>query len=400
MRTHSASREMNVAADLQHEEQVGTPQLPHDEAALVYADMDVQAIVADYGQVAPKQTRKKPPPLHTQVAALVDRVEKQTSRTDRLFQLLTQKPTPVPPRPTPRRGSTEKVVENFSHNPHSDKPRAKRVSGAGVKRRSTKNGPGVNYNRARSNCTYADESIYGSSDSDIEAQVNAAMGMMEPKFRQYKGKGDYGTKDDKVKRNRPFYFLGREQQCMILKKGRPEELSFIQHISGLVAMAVESMDPNHDAYGIINHVAQILEDSGYVSWDTLRAFSNNVILNVAKGKWSWCSERAIESCRTNHYMRTRSYEEPAWSVPCPRYNRGRCDEDDTHIIAEVTMRHVCAYCATLGYENGHTLRSCHKRRNAMGSFQSSRGHSDERKDNRQGRNYGGRNDKFEDNRKN
>lgn len=323
-------------------------------------------------------------------------MEQQTHRTDQLFNLLrprapTHAGTPARPH------TTEKVVENFP-KPIRDRPRPRRVSGSFVKRRSPKNGRGAGYNRARSNCTFTDDSMGGSSESDIEAQVHTAMGMMEPKFRQFKG--NYRSKDDQVKRNRPFSFLGREQQRIILKKGHPEELSFIQHVSGLIAMALESMDHTHDAYGIINHVGQILDDSGFVSWDTIRAFSNNVILNVAKGKWSWCSERAIESCRTNFYMRARQSDEPMWSVPCPRYNRGRCEDDDTHVIGEVTMRHACAYCATLGYENPHTLRSCNKQNNALGGSQQNHTNSGDRRDSRYRSSYGHRNDKSDDQAKN
>lgn len=275
----------------------------------VYAEMDVSAIVADNEQ-ATQRRKKKAPPLHTQVAALVQSVAKQTSRTDQLLELL--RPQALAQAATPVRvQSTEKVVTNLSNKPHRGGRRTRRVSGSCIKRRSPKNGRGSGYARASSSATYTDESVCRSSDSDIEAQVQTAMGMMEPKFRHYKGK--QLSRDDYIKRNRPFFFLGREQQRNILRKGHPEELSFVQHISGLIAMALDIMDNSHEAYGIINHVGQLLDDSGFVNWETSRAFSNSVVLNVAKGKWSWCSERAIESCRTNFYMRARPCDDTAWS---------------------------------------------------------------------------------------
>lgn len=129
-------------------------------------------------------------------------------------------------------------------------------------------------------------------------------------------------------------------------------------------MALEKFDVRWDTYAIITHIAQILEDQSYMQWVSVRAFSNTVIAKIARGRWEWADDHMIERCRTNMYMPCRNSEESTWSVPCPKYNKGRCSSQETHNVGEVTMRHICAGCAVNGYENSHTLRACKLRKGA------------------------------------
>lgn len=137
-----------------------------------------------------------------------------------------------------------------------------------------------------------------------------------------------------------------------------------QHLSGLCGMALEKCDESTSTHAIVTHIAQLLEDQSYMQWASVRAFSNTVIAKIARGRWRWADERMIERCRTNIYMRYRNNDEPTWAVPCPRFNKGRCNSQETHNVGEVIMHHICAGCAVNGYENNHTLRACKWRKGA------------------------------------
>lgn len=189
--------------------------------------------------------------------------------------------------------------------------------------------------------------------SDVESQAKWALDLLEPRLPRQKGRDC----DDIVRSYHPFAFLESEEQRKIVKSGHPEELTFVQHLTGLSAMALDQADKTSDVHGILSHISQILHDYAYMNWASVRGFSNTFLCNIAKKKWSWHDNKFIDRCRQNHYMRTRANEEPAWSVPCPRKNHGRCDEQNTHTVGEVTMWHVCSHCSKNGFENPHTLRA-------------------------------------------
>lgn len=151
-------------------------------------------------------------------------------------------------------------------------------------------------------------------------------------------------------------------------------------------MTLDVLDYNSEAFGLVQHISQILEDSAFLAWPVIRPFSNTVISNIARGKWNWNSEKAIDKCRSNQYMRGRGVEETLWAVPCPLFNRGRCEEDGNHEVAIVLMKHICSFCANSGYENGHTNRACNKRRGNAGGSAQNESYTDDRKD-KQGGSY-------------
>lgn len=121
-----------------------------------------------------------------------------------------------------------------------------------------------------------------SSLSDVEGQAKHALDLLEPRFPRQKGK--VRDSDDIVRSYRPFAFLEREEQWKIIKSGHPEELTFLQHITGLCAMALDQANRRSSVYGILGHISQVLHDYGYVSWSSIRGFSNTVLCNIAKKK--------------------------------------------------------------------------------------------------------------------
>lgn len=63
--------------------------------------------------------------------------------------------------------------------------------------------------------------------------------------------------------------------------------------------------------------------------------------------------------------------------PSPKFNKGRCNSQDTHNVGEVTMRHICAGCTVNAYKNSHTLRACKWRKGANNQRKES---ADDRRD--------------------
>lgn len=350
----------------------------------VYSSVDT-ADEVEYDERKKSARRKsnapKNPTLHIQMSTLMEKSDRQAARIDELFKLMRQ----PPPRSSPgRHGSTR---GDGVSSPPRDKQAKRHVSGSYYKRRSPKNGYPVPRRTSRAPSRYDDGDSppsSTSSNSDTESQVRRAIDMLEPRFSKYKGKRSH--RDDRLCSYRPFAYLEREQQRAIIKSGHPEELTVAQHLSGLCGMALEKCDAKGDTYAIVAHIAQILEDQSYMQWENVRAFSNTVIAQIARGRWEWADDRLIERCRTNMYMRCRQNEEPTWAVPCPKFNKGRCNSQESHNVGEVTMRHICAGCAVNGYENNHTLRACKWRKG--GNINQKKESADDRRENRAYRSSG------------
>lgn len=318
----------------------------------------------------------KNPTIQSQLAELMSKLDQQAARTDELYTLV--RPAP---QTTPRRRHDQPYTVR-RHTPIMNSRRPTRpVVGSHYKRRSPKEGRRI-YSRTSRDTSYRPrhspaESSF-SSASDVEAQVGQALDMMEPRFATHKGKPRYS--DDSIQSYRPFAFLEREKQRENIRHGHPKELTFVQHVTGLCTMALEYIDDRCKTYWVLQHVIQILEDHEYIQWQQTRAFSNTVISNIARGRWAWDDEKLIERCRSNNYMRRRTQEESAWIVPCPRFNKGRCDEQDSHYVGQVHMRHMCTHCAMNGYENPHTLRACSHRKGTASASSQYKGNEEEKRD--------------------
>lgn len=312
---------------------------------------------------AAQKKKKKPrnPSMALQMGTLIDRLDQQAARTDRLIDAIDARMHRTPPEPTTK---PHKVVEHsLTCSPGSGGQRSKKkiVYGSRAKKRSPRTGTKPR-NR---NSTFQSDIVWSQSSSDSEsnstqAQVQAAMGMLNPRFTKHTG--NTGKHDERVQRYRPFAYLDRERQRDIVRHSHPDELTLNQHLGGLCAMATEELDPNNPAMGIVQHIAQLLEDIEFIPWQNVRAFSNTVITNIAKSRWWWGQDTRIEQCRTNQYMRYKVSEEPQWSVPCPAYNKGRCNYEHSHSIGEVYMKHFCAYCSVFAQESSHTSRACNKKK--------------------------------------
>lgn len=242
-----------------------------------------------------KRAKKKTITIQSQLEQIMDRMERQSARTDELYYMMRPSPLPTPARPLHQ----EKVVDDISVF-STRSTRRHPVQGSHVKKRSPKSGPSRTYALSRAGSRDDSPTVSGSStqsDSDVEAQIKQAKTLLEPRFDRYKGKCD--KKDYKPTAYHPFSYLDRERQRDITKNGHPEELSFNEHLLGLCNMAVERAREGSDVHGILTHVIQILEDSGYISWPCIRIFSNTVISNIGRTRWHWDSDRSIEKCRNN-----------------------------------------------------------------------------------------------------
>lgn len=312
------------------------------------------------------KSKKKPakPSTATQMALILERMDKQADQTERLISLMDVARVQTPATP---RSNAHKVVESSVFiSPGSGGHHAKKkVYGSRIKKSSPKNGVRARAARSinKSDILWSSSSS-GSESPDTNAQVKTALGMLNTRFSKHRG--NVNKKDDRVNRYRPFMYLEKERQREILRGSHPDELNVNQHLAGLCAMAAEELEPSHPAAGIVGHIAQLLDDIEFMPWHCVRAFSNTVIHNVARQKWWWGQDRCIEQCRTNQYMRYKVISDPQWSVPCPLYNRGRCAYEDSHNVGEVYMKHICGFCVNYGQDSIHTSRACYNKKKQGG----------------------------------
>lgn len=241
----------------------------------------------------------KPPTLQAQMAALLQKVDNQAARTDQLYSMIQSQQNLPDGRVTQASRQSTSQSRSTGH-----KSSRKHVISSHAKKRSPQNGRSRRHRPSGATSyrsgTPSTESLSPGS-SDVESQVCRALDMLQPKFSRHKG--NCSEPVDRVKNYRPFAFLEREEQRRIIKNGHPEELTMVQHLSGICAMAIEEANERSDVYGLLSHALQILQDYGYIQWATIRSFSNSVFANIAKGKWSWADDRLIERCRNNQYMR-------------------------------------------------------------------------------------------------
>lgn len=212
------------------------------------------------------------------------------------------------------------------------------------------------------------------SDSDIETRtardIAQAADLLQPRFNKNQGKNKSLKKAEKqIQMSRPFNFLDRDTQRSIVRDTiHPEELPFLYHLEGTLALAANRC-LDVETKGIIQHSHQMVRDAQVYNWVVVRKWSNEVITNTALGEWAWTDADRLQQARNSQYLIPQMIVEGDNYYPCYAYNKGNCRYDNTHFGPDIVLLHTCSFCHAIdGAKEMHPSRSCAKRRSSANYF--------------------------------
>lgn len=273
----------------------------------------------------------------------------------------------------------------------------KNVVGLGGAEGAACSGEGVqNVRRLSQNEVFTDTDT---SDVDSDAQdkargdIREANAMIQAQFSRHKGKFKSTKRIElEIKTNRPFAFLDRHTQRHVVKDNmHPEELPFLFHLEGLLAMTSQKY-ADAEVKGMIDHAYQLVRDAQVHNWTAVRQWSSDVIVKTAVGEWDWDSMDKIQQSRNSQYLVQQLSQECDNLYPCYLFNKGGCKFELTHHGPDITYAHICSFCYAIdGARETHAARMCSKRRSSSNYF--ARSHDEPRESFADARNRFNRNNK-------
>ena len=144
------------------------------------------------------------------------------------------------------------------------------------------------------------------------------------------------------------------------------DLTFPEHVCGVLNVVAESMEQGTDAHALVVHTAQVAQDAATLPWCAVREWTQASMAHLTGGAVKWGDTDLIASERTRlSWIKGRQMEQ-LQRAPCPEHNTTKCTERDTHAQDGRTWLHVCATCfyATNDERANHTAKNCWVKGNA------------------------------------
>lgn len=200
--------------------------------------------------------------------------------------------------------------------------------------------------------------------------MTEANSLLQARFNRTKGKEKSLKQiEQDIKTNRPFAYLDRDIQRQIIKSNQhPEELSFLNHVEGLIQMAGHRCGDSQ-LRGLLEHISHITKDIHFHNWAKVRKWSNKVVVNTATGEWAWDQNDMFMQERNSQYVIQNDEIDTELIATCSLYNKGFCRHNAKHYEPDVTFVHACAFCFGIdGSREPHQSRVCGKRRSSANYF--------------------------------
>ena len=141
-----------------------------------------------------------------------------------------------------------------------------------------------------------------------------------------------------------------------------KELSLPEHMCGLLFMALKVIDPASELYGLIEHSAQVAQDSVTMQWPTVRAWSQACLSHIQDSGAGW-RDAALFKDERFRLSWCKGKSQPDTIIPCPAFNTATCPERTQHSGEGRTWMHLCAVCyyGLNDLSNSHTSHGCRKK---------------------------------------
>ena len=175
----------------------------------------------------------------------------------------------------------------------------------------------------------------------------------------------------------PYRRLPPDLKSNASERRSRRDLTFPEHMCGLLSMVLKHMDDTTEAYGAIEHAAQVAEDAASVGWPDVRTWSQACMAHIEDGAATWTERAAFDRARTKlSWVKGKSKHEI--KVPCHDFNTTKCAERDTHHSEGRTWMHTCSICfyGMDDDDTSHTAKRC-KAKSSLRSYR-----DDARRENR------------------
>lgn len=177
-------------------------------------------------------------------------------------------------------------------------------------------------------------------------------------------------------------YLTRKSQRKI-KDTSTDSLIFPEFVYAFLGYVMESAALDEVTKSKLVFLRQIAEDREQCAWPGVLDWALTTIDRVNDKTITWESERHIAMDRL---VISRSVENALslTSIPCPDYNSAQCCHKTAHVEGRFKLEHICSYCAALGTDHQHTVRSCHRKKSYNSSFKTQHNRSEYRGKNNRG----------------
>ena len=273
--------------------------------------------------------------------------------------------------PTSERGSTRARRTSTGRRRSSSRRSSRRRSHSPRRRSRTRSS-----SRRRRRSSRSTSSRRSPNRIPITAQqtdVTAALAAQFPTIGSFKGK----RLPVSALTLEPYRSLPPDLRKKAKERRSRRELSFPEHMCGLLKMIMSVMDPVTEAHAALSHAVHVAQDAATLPWPAVRDWTLACMGHIENGDASWHDAALFTNERTRlSWIKGRQMEADR-HYPCPLYNKGACEHKLTHASEGTTWKHVCALCLYItGHEKTtHGAGTCRQRNQG-------RQHDDYRQDNR------------------
>ena len=280
--------------------------------------------------------------IRSLIKDLSDRVDKVTASRSRSRSASSRRPK------RRRSGSSRRASRSTSRSPKTRRrsgTRRRRSSSRSSRRRSSRSSRdrsrSAHSRRRRSSSQSTHTSSRGArKDTVAHDEVTRALDKQYPKMGESAGKR-ISTRNLTLQ---PYRHLPPDLKTSAGERKSRRDLTFPEHVCGLLNFALESLSSGTDLHALISHAAQVSQDAATLPWQAVRGWSQAAMAHIQEGRAEWSDSDFIRSERTRLSWIIGRQMEATCKAPCPDFNITKCTERDTHSNEGRTWLHVCAAC--------------------------------------------------------
>ena len=161
----------------------------------------------------------------------------------------------------------------------------------------------------------------------------------------------------------PYRSLPPDLRKRAKERRSRRDLSFPEHMCGILKMVANTLDPASEAHAVLTHASQVAQDAATLPWPAVREWAQACMANIEDRQATWHEVSLSINDRTRLSWIRGKQMEADQHYPCPMYNRGKCDFKSTHSDQGTTWKHICALCLYVtGYDKPtHGANTCRQK---------------------------------------
>ena len=273
--------------------------------------------------------------------------------------------------PTSERGSTRARRTSTGRRRSSSRTTSRRRSHSPRRRSRTRSTSRHRHSSSRSSSVR--QTLPTAQTSSVQSEIDKALAAQYPQLGIHAGKRLPIT----GLTLEPYRSLPPDLRKQARERRSRRELTFPEHMCGLIKMISKALDPSSEAHAALTHAAQVAQDAATLPWPAVREWTQACMAHIEDRQATWHDAPLFATERTSlSWIKGRQMEAER-RYPCPLYNKGKCDHKNTHAQEGTTWVHACALCLYMtGLEKTtHGASTCRQKNQ-------NRSYEDHRQDNR------------------